>query len=120
MVKEDIVGGLKNAIERGENLEQAKQTFINAGYSADEVEQAAASLGGIIASIATPQTQPTSQQIPPKQSKQLPAQAKKPEKKSRKSPIVFLIIILILLIGIVVASYIFKDQIISFISNLFS
>ncbi len=40
MAKEDIVMGLKNALERGENLDHASQTFINGGYSPKEVKEA--------------------------------------------------------------------------------
>jgi len=39
-VREDIVAGLKNAIERGYSLQLAKQSFLSAGYPADEVEAA--------------------------------------------------------------------------------
>tara|TARA_Y100000310_G_C20317899_1_gene639343 strand:+ start:80 stop:565 length:486 start_codon:yes stop_codon:yes gene_type:complete len=41
MVRQDLVHGLKNAIERGFPLEKAKQSFISAGYSYEEVEEAA-------------------------------------------------------------------------------
>ena len=44
MVREYNLGGLKNALERGESLEKAKQTFITAGYVATDVEEAAAFL----------------------------------------------------------------------------
>jgi len=37
---EEIAGGLKNAIERGANLENARLTFINAGYSTEEIDEA--------------------------------------------------------------------------------
>ena len=40
MAREDIVGGLKNAIERGENPEDAARSFINAGYNEKEVDEA--------------------------------------------------------------------------------
>ena len=40
MVREDIVGGLKNAIERGESEEEAKQSFVNANYPEDEINSA--------------------------------------------------------------------------------
>jgi len=36
-----MVYGLKNAIERGASLEQAKQSFLSSGYSREEVEEAA-------------------------------------------------------------------------------
>lgn len=44
MVREDILTGLKNAIERGESFEQAKESLINAGYPRKEVEDAIAAL----------------------------------------------------------------------------
>lgn len=44
MVREDILGGLRNALERGETLEQARQSFINSGYPEKEVDEAALSL----------------------------------------------------------------------------
>ncbi len=40
MVREDIVGGLRNAIERGETVEEAKQSFLNASYPEDEIDNA--------------------------------------------------------------------------------
>ena len=45
--KEDIagiVGGLKNAMERGSSLEKAKMTFINAGYNPEDIDEAARTL----------------------------------------------------------------------------
>ena len=35
-----ILGGLKNAIERGESIEKAKSTFLNAGYDSNDLEEA--------------------------------------------------------------------------------
>ena len=48
-MKEEIIGGLRNALERSETIEKAMQTFINAGYSAAEVREAA----GVINPSAT-------------------------------------------------------------------
>lgn len=45
-MREDIIRGLKNAIERGESLEKAMQSFVNAGYNFIEVKQAAQSMLG--------------------------------------------------------------------------
>ncbi len=44
---EEIIGGLRNAVERGASLEQAVQSFISAGYNPIEVKQAAQSLSQI-------------------------------------------------------------------------
>ena len=41
MTKEEIIAGLKNAVENGSSLEQAKASFLNSGYNPKEVEQAA-------------------------------------------------------------------------------
>ena len=44
MVNQDILGGLKSALERGESLKQAMMTFYNAGYRKEEIEEAARAL----------------------------------------------------------------------------
>jgi neutral trehalase len=41
MVREEIVAALKNAIDRGENLQKAMQSIISAGYDPREVQEAA-------------------------------------------------------------------------------
>lgn len=38
---EEIAGGLRNALERGESLAKAKQSFLNAGYKPEEIDAAA-------------------------------------------------------------------------------
>jgi len=43
--EDEIVGGLKNAMARGETLAKAKQTFVNGGYSQGEVELASQKIG---------------------------------------------------------------------------
>lgn len=40
MVKEDLVWAIKNAIERGESIELAKISLLNAGYNSQDVEEA--------------------------------------------------------------------------------
>lgn len=55
-MKDDIAAGLKNAIERGYSLEQAVQSFINAGYNPIQVKQAAEKFQGVT-SIIKPKTQ---------------------------------------------------------------
>ncbi len=41
MVKEDILGGIRNAVARGGSLKDAMQSFYNAGYPKEEIEAAA-------------------------------------------------------------------------------
>lgn len=44
MARQDIIIALRNGIERGETLEEAKQTLLNAGYSSGDVEEAASEI----------------------------------------------------------------------------
>jgi len=44
MAKDDLVGGLALAIQKGETLEQAMMSFFSAGYKREEVEAAARTL----------------------------------------------------------------------------
>src|SRR3989344_4656666 len=53
-MREDILRGLKNAIERGEPLEKAVQSFISAGYNPVEVKQAAESMMEVATAITNP------------------------------------------------------------------
>lgn len=80
-MKEEIIAGLKNAIERGSSLDAAAQSFISAGYNAQEVREAAAVLrGGATNILNNVNRQPIPQQQVPVQPKpqqiQQPQQAK--------------------------------------------
>ena len=44
----NLVGGLKNALERGASIEQAKQSFVNAGYKTEDIEAAAQEVSEIV------------------------------------------------------------------------
>lgn len=50
-MREEIIGGIKNAVERGTPLDQVKQSFMAAGYPAEEVDEAAALISGRTTSI---------------------------------------------------------------------
>jgi len=136
MIKEEIAAGIKNAIERGDSLEKAKQSFINAGYNPQEVEQAAASIGGVLKNYSPPaqsiphlntkgQKQipatsslqaPAPQQTQSSQTKPLPTQTQ--VKKPKKPIIVFLIIILAILLFFLLISLLFKEKILDFIKSI--
>ncbi|MEK6926847.1 MAG: hypothetical protein AABX11_00290 [Nanoarchaeota archaeon] len=40
-MNEDLIGGIRNALERGYSLDKIISSFINAGYSPEEVQDAA-------------------------------------------------------------------------------
>ena len=53
-MRDEIVAGLRNAIVRGQSLEQAVQSFINAGYNPQEVKAAAQIISTGVSSIVYP------------------------------------------------------------------
>lgn len=44
MVKEDLIWAIKNAMERGESIELAKISLLNAGYNSQDIEEAAGTI----------------------------------------------------------------------------
>lgn len=75
--KEEIISGLRNAVDRGYSLDLAVQSFINAGYSKQDVLDSAKVLGyskGIISNLP-PVSQPetiSNQEIQKSQPQPLP------------------------------------------------
>ncbi len=65
----EISGGIKNALDRGESLSKAKQSFINAGYTPQEVQSAAQMIrqtpSGKVSPPGTSQSKPLSPQPQP-------------------------------------------------------
>ncbi len=57
MVNNDILGGLKSALTRGYNLEEAMLSFFNAGYKREEIEEAARTLQSAMANQPSMQLQ---------------------------------------------------------------
>ena len=54
MARQDLIMCLKNALERGENPEQAKRSLTNAGYSPNEVNLAAQEIEGKVQRLDIP------------------------------------------------------------------
>jgi hypothetical protein len=135
MVKEELVEGLRMAVSRGESLEKAMTSFYNAGYQKTDIEQAAAAMvqsPSFVQTAQQPQQFPQ-KNIPPKpvigQPKPLiPSVStsvqgvsdygKKPNKKGLAITIV-LSILLLLLLGVLAAVILFKEELSNFFSGLF-
>ena len=83
---DDILGGIKAAIKRGQTLKEAMMTFYNAGYAKNEIEEAARnylmekSEGDILRSASQPHS--TSQ----KKSKSFPKTSDQTKKKLNVHP----------------------------------
>ena len=124
MQKSEIAAGLKSAIQRGESLEQAKQSFINAGYNKADIEDSAKLLGGVISEMpitqATSQIQQTTKLQPmtaQQQYRKLPQQ-EKVKKGISKALVIILAVILLLSLGVLLSIIFFKEKVIDFVNNL--
>ncbi len=145
MVKEEIVEGLRLAVSKGEPLEKAMASFYNAGYTKEDIEEAANFLQvpqpqqysqPSQQSIPTPQqpqySPPPQQSLPPPQQQNIkplvqPLQGsvvqrvseygRKP--KGGKAVTIILFIILFILLAILAAVILFKKELSNFFTNLF-
>lgn len=120
MPREDIIGGLKNALARGQPLQSAIQSFLNAGYAKEDVEEAARSLSSSNAGLnkLTPAIQakpiPIIKQI--SSSTTVVQQDSKTERVS--ADIIILLLILIAIFGLsLVLFFIFGGDIASFFGS---
>jgi len=61
----DIIWGLRNAVERGYSLDQAVKSYVSAGYSEAEVQEAAkAIMSGSVNLMINPTAKPASPALP--------------------------------------------------------
>lgn len=147
-MRADIFGALKNAVEKGEPIEKAVRSFINAGYNENEVREAAQALSSGASPRAfivkqpqplQPQSQPSlqSQDQWPLQKQEMqgiknnannliaPTYNTMPSKKEldrikSRGPdfkLIMLISVLLILIFVLIASFLFKAQIINFLTG---
>lgn len=154
LTNQEILGGIKSAIARGENLKDAMMTFYQAGYDKEEIEEAARAYLNQGDQPTQPQMD-VSQRIPqkptepakkPEKKKELAIPVKKPmpkiadkKKEMPKNPqkvsnylppkkvnpeggrglTIALTVVLLFLLGILVAVFLFKDELVTFFNGLF-
>jgi len=133
MVRQDIMAGLKNALERGYSLEQAQVSLINSGYNQNEINEASNFLTSGVAPVAqqpavrraqvpaqpAQQRQPVAQPQPvqraqvqqPAQVMQPPAQPMPPQRPAQqaqpakpKKPFPWKIVILVIILLAIIAA----------------
>jgi hypothetical protein len=116
MVREELVAGLKNAVEGGADLEKAKYSFISAGYPPEEVEEAARSVqGGSVLAHEREAVMPVKAVLPSKPLK--PSYPLKPiggtvkNKIKTNLKVVLLIVVLLALVGILLLTVFFRENI---------
>lgn len=115
-MKEEIAAGIKNALERGSSVEEAIQSFVNAGYNYNEVRQAADMIMHGATSIISPLSSVPANNNPPVNGNvQTPPETKK---RGKWKAILLISILVILIIG-VVASVFFKEKILELINSFY-
>jgi len=142
MVNQDILGGLRSALFKGETINKAMISFYNAGYGKEEIEEAAKLLHEqptIQPIIPAPakgkkqeevQAQPVTAQVPAQpQEAQKEISEQKPlnkqsvsgygKKKKSNTLIIILGVFLFLLVGLLTVIFLFKEQLVEFLNNLF-
>lgn len=116
----EIVGGLKNALDRGESLVKAKQSFLNAGYKPAEINAAVQKMPATTSQISKPITAPAEAKALAAQPKPQPQAQPSPttttkipvqKKQASKKFMIILIIIAILILAGAATLGIFWDKI---------
>lgn len=119
-MREDLYGGLRNALEHGASLDQAIKSFMNAGYPEAEVREAAQALDNRVIGLITQKSSMTPQQLPKQRTQAMPvmrAQVTRPPRQRPSLLIIVLSIILLLSIVTFVVSIIFRQQIAQMLSS---
>ncbi len=116
-MKEEIAAGIRNALERGSSVEEAIQSFINAGYNSDEVRQAA----DLVMHGATSIISPTENSAgnPPVNAESNQTVIIPEPKKSGKLKAILLITTLVILLGALGVSLFYKDAILELINSFY-
>ena len=99
-MKEEIVEGLKNAISHGASLDSAVRSFLAAGYSPNDVNEAALSLtSGALSMTSQPQAQFLLSPSQAPQAPQAPQTSPQEKKQTPKWLKISIIALLLLIIG---------------------
>lgn len=123
MVRQDIIAGIKNAVERGYSFEQAKKVLINSGYNINDINETYNYLtGGALSAENLPAFKTPNIPENTNLNQNYPSLPKTPEIKNKKTfpwTVVILSSILILLIICLILVFAFSDKIATFFSNTF-
>ena len=95
-MKDEIISGLRNAMNHGSSLEQAVRSFINAGYNSQEVQESARIISsGVSGLVYAPESgrENKENELPP-----LPSE--KNEKKKSHGKTWLVIVLIVVLLGV--------------------
>lgn len=127
-MNDEIASGLRNAMEHNASLDEAVQSFINAGYNPVEVKEAAKSMAEgattllhsdsipLPASLTTSPQSNTLIQVH-QQPTSLIVHSKNKMATGRKIILVVLFIILIMLVGAIASVVIYGDELVAWLAS---
>lgn len=121
-MNEEILSGLKAAKERGVQLEEAAQSFINAGYNQSEVKEVLSFLSRGFSPLPTAPKESTVSLVPkeaPFASIQPGHQAPTQKPKTSKMTWIILILVALILLGVLIPLLLFKDQFLGVVDKIF-
>jgi|TARA_Y100000310_G_C20224838_1_gene597434 hypothetical protein len=121
-MREDIIGGLKNALDRGETIEQAIRTFVNAGYNLTEVREASQyATEGTLASLTHPVEKKEVEQKKHLKKLETVVPNKKTKSKHKISwKVYFLVSLLFVLVGVLTLTLFYRESVMDFLKNIFN
>lgn len=132
MVNEDLLGGIETAIYKGESLESAMLTLYNSGYSKEDIEWAAKAY-----KMKNPQLsakpleqrkilkpvrfeeEETTQVLKKPLIKQDVSTYEQASQFKERVILVLLLVSLLLLLGVLAGVFLFKEQLVNFLNDLF-
>lgn len=95
-MKNDLAAGIKNAMEKGESLEIAKKTFLNAGYNSQEVDEAVKIVSSGVSDIVYQTELPKGSKQQSNQTARVVLPELPPTKKKTEKSKIFIIALIIL------------------------
>lgn len=107
----EISGGIKNALDRGESLAKAKQSFINAGYTPQEVQEATQMIRQSSPGTVKPLNNLPQSSTQPTLVQPAPAQVKGTQQTTSKKTIIILAIVGVIILALALFFGLFWDKI---------
>jgi len=119
MARQDLVASIRNAVERGYSLEQARQSLINSGYS-EEVNNAVNYLTSGFGELEPANPYDQLPETSTSQETEQKIKIEKPKKRSQFSwKLLSIIIFLLIIVGFLIFIILARENFISFFENLF-
>ncbi|MBS3066048.1 hypothetical protein J4229_03330 [Candidatus Pacearchaeota archaeon] len=108
MTNDEIAAGIKNALNRGFNLEEATSSFINAGYNQQEVNEASSYISRGISPLPSPMKEESIKDIPKKQ-----------EEASGRLKWILITLTGLVILAIALSMLLFKNQFLALVDKFF-